>query len=58
MNLELLSLIDINSESCTRVFGDHVYLNSLMQFTLVWKPHCSLLTLSGRTLTDDHGKEG
>ena len=32
--------------------------NSLMQYTLVWKPYCSLLTLSGRTLTDGHGKEG
>ena len=28
-----------------------------MQYTLVWKPYCSLLTLSGRTLTDGHGKE-
>ena len=61
---ELLSLIDINSESDVRTHaffgttGNHVYSNSFMQYTLVWKPYCSLLTLSGRTLTDGHGKEG
>ena len=38
--------------------GDHVYSNSLKQYTLLWKLYCSLLTLSGRTLTDGHGKEG
>ena len=37
---------------------DHVYSFILMQYALVWKPYCSLLTLSSRTLTDGHGKEG
>ena len=55
---ELLPLIDINSESRTGAFLVHVYSNSLLQYTLVWKQYCSLLTLSGRTLTDGHGKEG